>query len=173
MAKAVAEAWNVAFVRTQTSDVFAEYDLDPSEPMSFDTRLWIQHKIIDAAEQVWAAEGGDFVTDRTPLDMLAYTLADIRGDTEVKFDDLAAYVQRCYESTGEHFSRLIIVQPGIPLVFEEGKAALNQAYIEHLNTTVTGLVYDERQPLDATTMPRNVLDMQDRLDFVREELEDI
>jgi len=172
LAAEFAKQHNFAFVRTTTSEVFAKHGLDPAQPMDFSTRLWIQHKVLEAAEAIWAKhQDEDFVTDRTPLDMLAYTLADIKGDTVVDMDQLDDYMLRCFESSEKHFNRLVLVQPGIPLVFEQGKAALNEAYIETLNTIVTGLMYDERQELDSATMPRPILDLQERVEFLADELE--
>jgi len=171
LAAEFAKQQNVAFVRTTTSEVFAQHNLDPAKPMDFATRLWIQHKVLDAAEAIWQAQTSDFVTDRTPLDMLAYTLADVKGDTVVDMDELDQYMLRCFESTERFFDRLVLIQPGIPLVFEPGKAALNEAYIEALNTIITGLMYDERQELDADTMPRPIIDLQERVDFLRDDLE--
>lgn len=166
LAQGLQDSLDINFLRTTTSEVFAENGLDPSAPMDFETRLWIQHKILDAAEQVWQSSNA-FVTDRTPLDMLGYTLADIRGDTVVHFTDLEAYAARCFASTNNYFSHLIFVQPGIPLVFEEGKAALNQAYIEHLSILMGGLLADERQRVASSTLPRDVLDLDERLAFIQ------
>jgi hypothetical protein len=100
--------------------------------MDFKKRLWIQHKILDAAEKIWEAEKEQFITDRTPLDMMAYTLADIQGTTEVNFDELEGYLARCIDVTNTFFALLVLVQPGIPLMHEKGKAALNE-YLEHLS----------------------------------------
>lgn len=143
-AKKLAIDNDIPFVETTTSAVFAEHGLKPSSPMDFSTRLWIQDKVLAAAEEIWD-QHRHFITDRTPLDMLAYTLADIQGLTQVEFATLEDYVKHCFEATNHYFGSLCVVQPGIPLVAAPGKAALNEAYIEHLNTLVLGLCLDERQ----------------------------
>jgi hypothetical protein len=144
LAIALASHLNLPFVRTTTSQVFAELGLDPAEPMDFKTRLFVQNHVLDAAEQVWQNSVSPFVSDRTPIDMIAYTLGDIQGRTEVDFDLLSQYIHRCFVSTNKFFQNLAIVQPGITLVYEEGKAALNAAYIEHINILVIGLCNDSR-----------------------------
>lgn len=163
LAGAVSRKSGIPFVRTSTSGVFAENGLDPAVPMDFDTRLWIQHKVIESAEKVWKARQGSFITDRTPLDMLAYTLGDINGTTEVDFPDLRVYSEVCFSVTNELFTHLVIIQPGIPLVYEKGKAALNRAYIEHLNSIIIGLCHDQRTVRPAWTMPAHITGLDDRV----------
>jgi cytidylate kinase len=51
MAEAISRKTVMPFVKTGTSEVFRKYGMDPSEPMDFRKRLWIQHKIPDTAEK--------------------------------------------------------------------------------------------------------------------------
>ncbi len=163
LAEAVSNEKKIPFVKTSTSAVFAENGLDPAEPMDFETRLWIQHKVVDAAEEIWKKEGGAFVTDRTPIDMMAYTLADIQGDTDVDCPSLNKYLDHCFAVTNKYFTALAVVQPGIPLVYESGKAALNMAYMEHLNTLIIGLCGDERLVPPSSVIERNIIGIGDRV----------
>lgn len=166
LAKEISSGTGMPFVKTGTTEVFEQSGLDPAEPMDFKTRIWIQHQIINAAKEVWKAEQGNFVTDRTPIDMIAYTLGDIRGATEVDFNELKNYMDHCFEVTNRYFTRLAVVQPGIPLVYEKGKAELNRAYIEHLNTVIIGLCSDERLECSSMVIKRNVTDIGDRVTSV-------
>lgn len=163
LAIALADRLNIPFVRTTTSQVFAHLGLDPAEPMDFKTRLFVQNHVLDAAEQVWQNPATPFISDRTPIDMIAYTLGDIQGKTEVDFDLLNQYIDRCFASTNQFFQNLAIIQPGIPLVYEEGKAALNAAYIEHINILVIGLCSDRRLTADVFCNDRAVIDLEIRI----------
>ncbi|MCL5023930.1 MAG: ATP-binding protein [Nitrospirae bacterium] len=173
LAEAVSRKTGIPFVKTGTSEVFKEHGMDPSLPLDFRKRLWIQHKILDAAERQWQAERSRFITDRTPLDMAAYTLADVQGSTEVDFPGLERYLGRCFDSTNAYFRLLVLVQPGIPLVYEEGKAALNEAYLEHLNYLVLGLCRDDRVTSALLHLPRTITDREARLAVVLGEIEKI
>ncbi|MBD2177407.1 AAA family ATPase [Pseudanabaena sp. FACHB-1998] len=166
LAIALAERLNIPFVRTTTSQVFATLGLDPAEPMDFDTRLFVQNHVLDAAEQVWKNSSSPFVSDRTPIDMIAYTLGDIQGRTEVNFTQLNNYIDRCFTSTNQFFQKLAIIQPGIPLVYEEGKAALNAAYIEHINVLIVGLCSDRRLNLPVIICDRANLDLETRIQSI-------
>jgi hypothetical protein len=138
--------------------------------MDFKKRLGIQHKILDAAEKIWQTEKEQFVTDRTPLDMMAYTLADIQGTTEVNFDELEGYLARCIDVTNTFFALVVLVQPGIPLMHEEGKAALNEGYLEHLNYVILGLCNDDRIRGTFVYLHRAMTSLDDRAKTVLNEL---
>jgi hypothetical protein len=173
LAEAIAQRTGMPFLRTGTSEVFQQCGLDPSKPMDFKKRLWIQHKILDAAEKIWQAEEAQFITDRTPVDMMAYTLADIQGTTEVNFDELEGYLARCIDVTNSFFALLVLVQPGIPLMHEEGKAALNEGYLEHLNYMILGLCNDDRVRGTFVYLHRAMTSLDDRVNTVLNELKTI
>ena len=173
LADLVSQRTGIPFVRTSTSDVFREHGLDPSRPLDFTRRLWIQNKILDAAEKVWNAGRGRFITDRTPIDMAAYTLADIQGSTDISFSGLEEYLSRCFDATNKFFRVLVLVQPGIPLVHEEGKAALNEGYLEHLNFLMLGLCNDERVLSKFLRLPRVITAIEDRVDSILQALNEI
>lgn len=163
LAIAISSQLNIPFVRTTTSQVFAQLGLDPAEPMDFKTRLFVQNHVLDAAEQIWQSSANPFISDRTPIDMIAYTLGDIQGKTDVDIDLLNQYLDRCFASTNQFFQNLAIIQPGIPLVYEEGKAALNAAYIEHINVLVIGLCSDRRLKANVFCNARDVVNLALRI----------
>jgi len=163
LAREIAGRTGMEFLQTTTSEVFARHGLDPSSAMDFHTRLWIQHKVVETAEAVWQGACGPFISDRTPIDMMAYTLADIQGGTLVDFAELEKYLDHCFAVTNSFFSDLVVIQPAIPLVHEEGKAALNRSYMEHLNMLVTGLCCDERLHCRFTLLSRGIVDLDARV----------
>lgn len=163
LAQAVSRNAHIPFLKTHTSQVFAQHGLDPAKRMPFKTRLSIQRDILAAAVEVWSQATGRFISDRTPLDMAAYTLADVQGSTRVDAKALAQYLDDCVEQTNRYFSTLIIIPPGIPLVQEPGKAALHEAYIEHVHALVVGLCHDPRISASIHQLTRDVLSLNDRL----------
>lgn len=173
LAEEISKRTGISFVRTSTSGVFEEHGLDPSRPMEISRRLWIQHKILDAAEKAWNSSDGQFITDRTPLDMAAYTLADIQGSTEVDFGELEGYLDRCIKVTNAFFKILVLVQPGIPLVYETGKASLNEGYLEHLNFLILGLCNDDRIKGTLLYLSRDITDKEARVKRVVEVLDSL
>lgn len=171
LAMELAQLSGKQFVKTRVTEIFAQHGLHAAQVMDFETRLGIQYRILEACESDWqnaVNAGVDFITDRTPVDFLAYTLGDVQGKTEVNYADFDRYVERCFELINRFFDLLIILQPGIPLTAAEGKAALNQAYIEHVNSLVIGLGNDERVQCEVLTIRRNITDLNERIHIVSE-----
>ncbi len=167
LAAAISKKTGLPFLKTSTSAVFQQHGLDPAQPLDFKTRLWIQQRVIEAAVEVW--QQAAFVTDRTPLDFMAYTLAECQGDTVVNYQALEAYLNQCFAVTKQYFSKLVLVQPAIPLVSEPGKAALNRAYIEHLNILIKGLCNDERISCPTIIIERDIISLEARVQRVLDE----
>ncbi len=170
LAKELAKVLELPFVATDSGAVFKQYGLKADDNIDIATRILIQDAILDAGEQCWKEAGEYFITDRTPMDMLAYTLADIQGDTTCNIHLLEQYSHRCFHLCEQYFTKLSIVQPGIPLVYEEGKAALNIAYIEHLNVLIQGLCADERMTKPVLYLSRNCVDLSLRVSAISEQL---
>jgi predicted ATPase len=166
LAKAYAEKHGILFLETPTTAIFKELGIDPAAPMDFATRMLAQETIIECFDQQYAAVAGKAViTDRTPVDTLGYMLGDISGATVAPQDEerLARYVQRCYDVLNRRFSALMLVQPGIEVVPAPGKASLSKAYIEHLNSLMLGLQCDQRVKVPHFYLPREVVDMTERI----------
>jgi hypothetical protein len=163
LAQALSQTTGIPFLKTHTSHIFQKHGLDPAKPMSFETRLAIQQEILSAGEAVWGQETEHFISDRTPLDMAAYTLADVHGTTTLNEPVFRQYLTDCIKKTNRFFSTLIIIPPGIPLVPEPGKAALHEAYIEHIHTLIVGLCHDERISAKVRHLERDVLSLDARV----------
>lgn len=166
LAQAISLKLQIPFLQTRTSSVFKQHGLNPAKPLDFKERLWIQHRVLEAATEVWQMETSSFITDRTPIDFMAYTLADIQGATYVDFAKLEEYVTACFQVTNQFFTQLAVLQPAIELVYEEGKAALNKAYMEHLNIVVQGLCADERLTCSSMIINRRIINLKERVQSI-------
>lgn len=163
LAMELANVKGAQFVRTRVSEIFKESGLHPAQPMDFATRLSVQFRILEACESDWQSAGENFITDRTPVDLMAYTLGDIQGDTAVNDANFDLYIKRCFDAANRFFDTLVIVQPGIPLEAADGKAALNKAYIEHINSLIIGLCHDERLNCRLLRIDRTVIELGERI----------
>lgn len=167
LAGAIAEKHSITFAETSVSAIFKDLGHDPAAGFDFATRLDIQEEILRRVDAMYGLldPTGTAITDRTPIDFLAYTLSEANGDT-VRPDDqkrLADYMTRCFDVVNRRFSTLILVQPGIPLVCAPGKAVMNAAYIEHLNSLCLGLSSDERVKPAHFYIQRRVLSLEGRI----------
>lgn len=167
LAKAYAEKHGIKFIETPVSSIFKELGYDPAGVFDFATRLEIQEVILDRLEALYALYAGqNVIVDRTPIDMMAYTLAEVHGHAVAPEEQarLARYIERCFEVVNKRFTLLLLIQPGIPIVPAPGKAPLSPAYIEHLNSLMLGLGCDQRVKVPHYYMLRHVTAMEDRVD---------
>lgn len=166
LAKAFSEHSGIPFAQTTASAVFAEMGLDAKVDYPMSIRLEIQKRILDAFEkQCRPHSRSPFITDRTPIDFVAYTLADIqRGNISSSLNgDIERYVDDCISVSNSIFPILMVVQPGIPLVEAEGKAPASMPYIEHLNYLIMGIVNSEAVESANFYIPRNAISIEERI----------
>jgi hypothetical protein len=162
LARLYAEREGVEFVETSTSAVFKEFGYDPKADYDFATRLFLQRKILDAMDKKYCSAGGIFITDRTPLDALAYTLADVTRENingELA-REIEVYSSDCFKVLNRHFNILMLVSPGIKLIEEEGKAPANTAYVEHIHNLALGLLVGEYVEASHYFIPRSATDLE-------------
>lgn len=169
LAREYAKKVGAEFLETPVSSIFKELGYDPAKTYDFPTRMMIQEEVLQRVDALYAtAAGHNVVTDRTPMCMLAYATAEAIGDTvpEDCQERFRRYMKSCFDVVNRRFHTLIVVQPGLPIVPAEGKAAPNLAYIEHLNALVRGFCLDERVKPSCYYVPRTTLDLAKRVDAV-------
>lgn len=168
LARASARALKLPFVEVGPGAVFSGMGIDPAEPMDIQTRLLVQSVVLKEAMEKWAGYKDGFLSDRTPIDMLAYTLADIQGTTLDAVGEalLANYTTACIRATNHYFGLVMLIQPGIPIRHEKGKAAPSRGYMEHLNTIMAGLLARRDLQSDVAFLRRETLDMNTRIECV-------
>ena len=168
LARAVSEKLGLKFVETSASAVFKDLGYKPSDMLPFSARLKVQMEILKRLREQYMANINEFaIFDRSPIDMMGYTLAHANGATDPELEGvLDRYIEDCYKLTNDVFSALIVIQPGIPLKYEEGKAPLSKGYIEHLNNLIIGLTTDERCNVMHFYMPRHRVDLEERVKAV-------
>ncbi|CAB4121763.1 AAA domain containing protein [uncultured Caudovirales phage] len=169
LAKAYAEEMEVPYVETSSSAVFERLGYSPKVDYDFGTRMIIQNAILDDAIVKYSQHTGMFVTDRTPIDMLAYTIADIQRQnlSLEQSREFIKYFHRCFEESNKRFMCLTLIQPGIEIVDAPGKAPANPAYMEHLNTIMLGLLVGEFNSSSHFYLPRRTTDMQERVEALK------
>ena len=172
LAREYATQAGIKFFETSAARVFAKRGFDPKVDYSIDVRLLIQQEILDEyANDICAYTLTDdvvFITDRTPIDMMAYLLADVQRKpyTDAIENKVEIYVKNCYEVTNECIPTLVFIQPGIKPVEAEGKAPSSYAYTEHISMLISGLINDTRFRGDCIYMPREVTSLSDRVDRI-------
>lgn len=165
LAEEVSNETGLPLVFTKTVDVFKRNGIRPDQVLPFTTRIAIQNEILDVAEALWS-DYDSLVTDRTPIDMLAYTMIDINSGTRMTESECIAfmdYKNRCIQAINRNFAMLTLVQPGIPL--DKGnklRAALDPVLMDVMNTTMLGLISLPNIECTVSVLRRDCLDLKKR-----------
>lgn len=159
-------------VETSASGVYSRLGLDPKVMYPFKKRLEIQRHILDELVKQYREGGLLFVADRTPIDFIAYTLADIVRDNYQGEQDgeLGTYINDCYDVTNTYFSMILVVQPGIKAEESALKAPANLGYMEHINNLVLGLSTDRRLNSMHFALNRETVDLDTRVGAIENAL---
>lgn len=168
LARAVAPSLHLPVIESRAGEVIRELGIDMAADLSLKERISVQELILDAAIDDYKRHAGSFISDRTPLDMAAYILADcLKNSGTAEEQRLAvAYVERCIDVTNKNFTCLILVKPGIPYVVEANKPPPSVAYQEHHGMLVQGLVNDLRVLPECYEIPRRALALEERTQIV-------
>lgn len=169
LAAAWAKKHKVPFVQTDTASIMRSLGIEPNAKLAFSERLAVQRQILErTVAEVYRPAAPTGICDRSPLDMLAYTMVEVAGHTltpelEVQFQK---YLYDCYHATNRFASSVIVVQPGIPIVAADGKAPLSKGFMEHFNAVVLGLLQNPLLDARSYFIPRDKLDLDERVECV-------
>lgn len=166
-----AAEFTIPYVPASVSSTFTRLGLSPRDQFTFPERLAVQFEVLKDAEVAWSEGALDVsITDRTPVDMMAYTLAEVgpytldaNPGTEKR---LTEYIEACKLATRRHFKSLVLVRPGIPIMDDLTKASPCPHYIDHLDAIMAGLVLDRALRCEVLILRREVLGIEDRIQYV-------
>lgn len=141
-AQAVAHRVGLPYLDAGVSGALKAIGINPGLPMDAPLRMLAQEYTLGHLEQIYKEQKGGFVTDRTPLDVAMYTLAQVNGHEPFPSKWVKAHIGRCMELTNRYFNLVAHVPRGIPILHEEGKAPADESYINHLCALSKGLVVE-------------------------------
>lgn len=171
LARELAAQLGLPFVQTSISQTFKQLGYDPAVDYDLPTRIMIQQKVREAEIEKWQAQTQAYVTDRTPVDMIAYTLACAHQEqiTPELDAQLQAYIHDCLQDTLKYFTWVFEVLPALPIVHEPGKASSTKTHVQHIALIVSGMLMHHKftHCQNIMTIPTQVLTLQDRVNFCK------
>jgi hypothetical protein len=173
LAIALSQKLGIPYIPIDASSVFLQHGFHPSDKLDIFIRLRLQEEILDKTGNIWFnVDEPSFISDRTPLDMVAYLLADIgNGELNERMQSrVMVYLQTCFNVTARYFDKIVLIPPAIPFVEREYKAAINQPLIFKLHTQLLGMLNHLNLPYKE--LHRDCLDLGDRVKFVEDYLEE-
>lgn len=166
LAIALSEKLGIPYIPINTSEVFLQYSVHPSDTIDVHKRLFLQQKVLEKAVNIWSETKEPFICDRTPMDMMAYMFADVTNGRldQITQDDIMGYLGQCFKITKQYFDKLVLIPPAIPFIHSEYKAADNEPLRFELHYTISGML--DALGMTYQKLPDECLDISDRVNFV-------
>lgn len=176
LARLVSAAYGVPHIDSPASAVVKEFgfDMGRDNRLSFnsegsnDTGISMQWAIYLKLVAALEAQPGSYVTDRTPIDVAAYLLADATAYAGEEWSQAEAMrmVEKAIIDTERLFDMVILVPPGIQFMVEDGKPPINEAYQEHHHMLCRGILFDDDLGVCWDEIRRDTHTIEARMAFV-------
>lgn len=166
LAREVAELTGHNFVEGSATPSFLRYNCKPTDDLTVSKRLLIQQHILHR----WTAEmSNDSVTDRTPLDFIAYLVSEIntmeyKALSRIGTVMIATYIEECLKRLMS-LDVIFIVPPVIDIVHDDSKAICEAVMIDRINALIVGYA-EQSGHENVFILDRSMTALQDRIDFV-------
>lgn len=165
-AKAVAERIGIHYHDAGVTRIMQEIGFNPVADLSIEDRLKAQkHLLMRYVEEIKAIKGA-FITDRSPLDFIGYTLGEVtmhNTDLEVG-NAIIDYIDACVRVANTHFDSMMVLRPLPFFTVDPTKPPPNLAYQEQHQLIVEGAT----QRFDGPRYFLETTDLQERVDLVME-----
>jgi hypothetical protein len=153
LAHAAAARGGIAFYDGSFGRLARTLGFESVARMSIFERLTMQNRVLDLYDREIRLDAADRITDRTPLDMLAYLVAEVGmhsdlGDAASR--EIVAYRDRCIALTRDLFDDVFLLQPLPVYVVADGKPSDDPAYQMHIQTLIEGAIFASRGSLRIT-----------------------
>lgn len=138
----------IPYVDASTTALMQEAGFNPVSVMDIETRIKAQEHLLDAYLRLLDRQPPNFVTDRTPIDMLAYTLGEVtmHNTTEEQGERIAAYCDRCVAAAESRFALVIVTEPLKTYEARPDKPPPSKAYQALIHTIICGSLRNSHVP---------------------------
>lgn len=148
LAKRLSQDLSIPFLDSSTTVLARKAGFNMVANMSVEERIIAQEKLLDSYMELVDEAPKVFVTDRTPFDMLAYTLAEVgMHTTSAELGErIDKYAEACISAGESTFAMVMHVDP--LLFYEESpdKPPLNKAYQKHIHLLIGGALMESSVP---------------------------
>lgn len=149
LAKRLSTELGIPFLDSSTTVLARKAGFNMVGNMSVEERITAQEKLLDGYMELIAEAPKVFITDRTPFDMLAYTLAEVgMHNTSAELGErINSYTEACISAGENTFAMVMHVDP-LPF-YEESpdKPPLNKAYQNHIHLLIGGALMESSVPM--------------------------
>ena len=170
----VEETMDVRFVSFSTTRAAKELGFNPVGSLSLEERIELQEGLLQYHNDLVNKLGRPVILDRTPIDLLAYMLAEVtmqahQGVSRQVMERIHAYADRCMASTHTHYDFIFLLCTLPEYEETPHRPALNPAYQRHTDMLMRGALASMSHHLNYALI--NTPDPDTRLEYVTDMIE--
>ncbi|WPH68413.1 AAA family ATPase [Stenotrophomonas phage BUCTxx99] len=135
LARAAALTRGIEYLDANVSKVITDLGYTPKQELPFEERLKVQNAILESLRFKYAMMGDkDFITDRTPLDVLGYTFAEVTRTTLTPelLRAFTEHVALAVRITVDHLAGVLLIRPVLGAPNSETSAQACPVYMQHV-----------------------------------------
>jgi hypothetical protein len=142
--------------------------VDPVGDLTLEERLPAQWKLLTQYLHDISILPRPFITDRSPLDMIAYMLGEVTmHNTSAEFgQEIDEYVNACVVATRNNFDSIIILRPLPTYAAADGKPPPNPAYQWQSQMIMEGAYNLIRASVNGLIVPVDAYDFEYRCGII-------
>lgn len=172
-AKLIAEQLGIEFIDS-SFNVARQFGFEPNNFMSLEDRLAMQMQVLTHHCETISKATRPAITDRTPLDFYAYTLAEygiLSHQQVLGASTLASarqFAELCISATIMHYDMVFLLDPLPFYVVDDTKStpAENPAFQLHIDALINGALSKAYSDLNYAIVP--FMEQQRRADHIAE-----
>lgn len=148
LARKLSEELGIPFLDSSTTVLARKAGFNMVANMSIEDRISAQELLLKGYMELVEEAGKLFVTDRTPFDMLAYTLAEVsmHSCSAELGQRISDYGKACIAAGENTFAMVLHVAPLPSYEEQSDKPPLNKAYQDHIHLLIGGALMDSSVP---------------------------
>lgn len=169
LGRMVAESLDMTFQPTSITECAKRHGFDAVGSLSLEQRLELQnHLLADHVEMIGKAKR-PLIVDRTPIDFIAYLLAEFHMHSHEGMQpslllEVRNYVDLCLKETRAHYDMVFMLAPLPVYEVSVTRPAPNPAYQAHTDLIMRGALSCYSGPVAIINVP----DQQIRFNFVHD-----
>ncbi len=143
LARAVALTRGIEYLDANVSKVITDLGYSPKQELPFEERLKVQNAILESLRFKYAMMGDkDFITDRTPFDVLGYTFSEVSRTTLTPelTKAFAAHVALAIRITMDHLHGVMLIRPILNAPESDTSAQACPVYMQHVYVCIREMV---------------------------------
>lgn len=148
LAKEVAKLSGLPYFAFPTTDLMAEIGVNGVDDLSMLDRVCVQSHLLSRYWDLTQAHARPFITDRTPIDIIAYMLAEVQmhGTPPELIDKIDTLVTTALNATDCTFMALFTVRALPVYEVDPKRPPSNIAYHRHIEMLVDGATARLKRP---------------------------